>query len=314
MNCLVTKLKGSVQNENLPIYGKGIIEVVVSDNTTNELHYEGKGKIEFELLEGNVDNFTYPTHITFMSKSGNKITVNKSGIHDSTDTAWAPIMFTAPGYYKIRYDKYNCKPKCNSYHTIWAGVSADDFSVYNIDLGKYGNDFYTISITSGKLEDILSKFTGKFIQEYATYGGKMYSSKVGGDISQFNNNDNIQNIDISVNSNLSGDLTSFLQHPNKDNIQTLSFANVSRLTGNLEAVLPNLPSLLLFNGENNSNYTGSLENIAQACIANGRQAGTTLTIRGNMVNVLPNPKNKGKVISFISDGQGGVTYTITDKT
>lgn len=316
-NCLVTKLKGSVQNDNLPVFGTGIMEVEValaSVGTPALLHYTGKGPIVFEIIEGDVSSVTYPQQHTFMRKEGNKIYVDRNDTYDSKSASWFPIQFTTTGAYKIRFNKYNCRPKVSNWDQAFRiafRTSVDDIKYIDTDLGKYDDYTNTLLLGEGSLKDAVKLFSNKFIQVFQrdhTQG--WFLSLVSGDISALLDIADLTFIECALLPNITGDIASLTAHQNKTNITVIEISNCDAISGNLNTVLPQFPALTRFNGENGYKFTGNLDTIATNCIAAGRQAGTSLIIKGNLQNVVPNPTIAGKTINFISDGQGGVTYEI----
>lgn len=313
-NCLITKLKETVNNDSLEYLGKGEFLVVVGSSGMRVLNFYHKGEVHLTLISGNANNISTQSYTT---QDDNEFVVNgrDGAVHNSADANAYGLTFSGSGSYKFRYDKYNFMPYVSQDQQMLLQVNVNDIRWIIDEIGipyfATGNEYNWGLPMNGDFGKILSKWkSSQFKLLQKEVGGTYYASDCSGNIAQLVAKTDLTQIALQLCSNITGNLSSLSNHPNKANITTLNFANTPNVEGNLDAVLSNFIALTTFNGENNAKFYGSLDSVAQAFIAAGRQAGTSLVIRGNMTNVSPNPTS-GKTISFISDGQGGVTYTIS---
>lgn len=309
--CLVTKLQASCSAmENPQYFGKAEITIKVANDGIHSVLafiYLGGNPITFELIEGSSDNWEMHDEnvINWITRVGNKITLNnpKQGIIDSGlgGSNYTPLKFNKAGTYKIRFDKYYCAPYISN---------SFDFSFIKIKDMKYLNNgvYMTVNYTSNNcFEGDLNELVSLMSPNATSIGVSIYpeTSGVHGNISSLLKLEKLTAISLGINRLIEGNINILNNHKNKNNISFIRLNNIPLLTGDIVSAFGGYISLNSLYIENNKNITGSIEELAQAQVNNGRTTGS-LTIKGYAINVVPNPGASGKTITFTSDG-----YTIS---
>jgi hypothetical protein len=216
------------------------------------------------------------------------------------------IIFNGAGTYKFKYDKYNVYlyPIGNASNQLpKIGLDLEELVYlqspsYIKDAG-YWNPLYfkgDISVFANKLQSSSTTFAISHVTDQAS---PLYSFNIEGNIESLAQCANLTEINFSICTKLGGNLSTLLStHPNRPNITKINLNNCARVDGgSLAAMFGSLTSLTTFNGENNTHFSGSITDLAQAQVSNGRTSGI-LTIGGYMPNVIPSDASSGRTIRF----------------
>lgn len=305
--CLVTQLKASCTEMKNPIYfGKTEMIVQVLNGSIMDLPFIYRGKCVFEVIEGDASKVSihtggaHETHVKQLDAKTWMIDRGNDDIYDSgSSSSYNPIKFSAAGLYKIRFDKYSTAPYANS---SFCSVLLDiNDMLYRKEGVRQKYNYVSYQSFNGNLKDLV-RFSVVDTNTFSIsnqYGGGVTTGDLRDILSSLKN---LQYLKLSFCSEITGNIEDFDKYENKSNLTHISFWNVQgKITGSIVTAFKGCTSLAELNLENCAGVTGSIEELAQAQVANGRTSGT-LKISGNAQQVVPNPVGSGKTITFTSEG------------
>lgn len=304
--CLVTQLKASCTEMKNPIYFGKTEMVVQVLNGSVAVPFIYRGKCVFEVIEGDASNVSvhtggdYETHVKQLDSKTWMIDRDNEDVYDSgLSSSYNPIRFSMAGTYKIRFSKYSAAPYC-TFENCSILLNINDMLYRKEGVRqKYGYTSY--QSFNGNLKDLV-KFSVVDTNTFSIsnqYGGGITTGDLWDILSSLKN---LQYLKLSFCSEITGNIEDFDKYENKSNLTHISFWNFQgKITGSIVTAFKGCTSLAELQLENCVGVTGSIEELAQAQVANGRTSGT-LKISGNAQQVVPNPIGSGKTITFTNEG------------
>ena len=291
-NCLITKLKGSVDNDNLPVFGYFVVDV--ADGSVVRLTFSGdfRGK-EFRLT-GNI-------HLCTNATSGDNIGTTKQGINGVNE------LFISSGEGKVFVPKYIATTIVNAWPETEIPYESKKRISFNIeDVVNYQPlDRLVISyfncygdISKAVATDNLTELTISYCERLTGDVSGLIK-----DISSLNFGHSHTSLDISRLSNL-------------NNLTNISFGD--NFYGDISALASIPNNLIIFKQSDGiTGITGNITDFVAAAITKrkslGQDGSGSITV-GYPLLKLPNvtwpsgmPNASGVTISW--DAEGNITWT-----
>lgn len=235
-NCLVTKLKGVVDNPDLEKIGTLRFELTVSESSkhTNYFHSDKKNTCKFSIISG-------PEGGTVMRVDPVNGDVNY-GTEFFLDASYDVYYFSVPGVYVIEItNKYNITAL-----KAYGHIKIDTYDIKYCPLREIN---LIGSNATGSFSDLVS------ISDLIDL--RIESTPIAGDISDINKNQNFKSLIAFHNEYITGDLSSISGH---QSLSTFATNGSNNITGKLSDIV-NIPKLSNFQIQGNVNVTGSLADL-----------------------------------------------------
>lgn len=256
-NCLVTKFKGSVDNDNLPIYGKFVMEVPIGyqGNTTNfGMFFDGTTPVTLQVtgtvsVWGNSSKTTRFDHDGILEVASNPCVFYVEGGAEG-----GTIIGDKYGINSIGFGDF--KPKHDTLHSIAAWFDNDTFGEERV-AGFLGEN----------VTEVFKDYTNivKF-EASTTYRGSQISEIYGTLNDLVNSKSTIQSVSC-YRTHINGDISN-IAGPNLAYLD----AYICDVVGDIAALGP-CTSLSYFNVYG-TQVGGSIENLVLGQIAAGKTSGS----------------------------------------